>query len=76
MEKIIEEMIDHQKSKLLKLANEILPGITEEDLLQPFDYPTLENNPHFRYEEGLLHGLLSARAALHSEGFGAFALFS
>ncbi len=67
MQKMMEEMISHQKSKLLKLANEILKGITEEDLLQPFDFPELERHPHFRYEEGILHGILSTKAALSSE---------
>lgn len=67
MQKVIEEMIVHQKSKLLRLANEILPGITEEDLLQPFDYPELEMHPNFRYEEGILHGILSTKAALLSK---------
>lgn len=63
---LFKEMIDHQKSKLLKLAKEIIPTITEEDLLQPFDFIELETSPHFRYEEGILHGILSARAALLS----------
>ena len=67
MQDLIEEMITHQKSKLLKLANEILTGITEEDLLQPFDFKELEMHPTFRYEEGILHGILSLRAALRSE---------
>ena len=67
MQEVIEEMIVHQKTKLLKLANEILTGITEEDLLQPFDFPELEMHPHFRYEEGILHGILSTKAALRSE---------
>jgi hypothetical protein len=63
-QKIFEELIAHQQQKLLKLANEIVEGVTEEDLLQPFDYPELENHPHFRYEEGILHGILSSKAAL------------
>lgn len=67
MEKILEELIAYQKSKLLKLAKEIIPDITEEDLLQPFDYELLENHSNFRYEEGVLHGIMSARAAIYAE---------
>jgi hypothetical protein len=64
MSELLEEMITHQENKLLKLACEIIPGITKEDLLQPFDYKELETSPHFRYEEGILHGILSTKAAL------------
>jgi len=38
--------------------------VTEEDLLQPNDFPELELHPHFRYEEGILDGLMVARTAL------------
>lgn len=68
MSQLLEEMIEHQKKKLYKIAQEIMPNATEEDLLQPFDYPQLENNPHFRYEEGMLHGIMSVRAALLVKG--------
>lgn len=57
-------MIEQQKKRLLELAEELHPGLTEDDLLQPFDFPDLENHPHFRYEEGVLAGLESARTAL------------
>jgi hypothetical protein len=37
--------------------------MTLDDLLQPNDFPALEQNPLFRYEEGILEGLLTARMA-------------
>lgn len=64
MHEVLEEMIAYQKNRLLNCAKEIVPGITEEDLLQPFDYKELEQSPYFRYEEGVLHGILSTKAAL------------
>jgi len=63
VEKIFEELIDLQKQKLLGCAQEFIPYITEDDLLQPNDFPLLENHPYFRYEEGVLEGLLTARMA-------------
>lgn len=60
----IEEMIQHQKEKLLCFARKIVPHITPDDILQPCDFPELENHTFFRYEEGVLEGLLSAKAAL------------
>ena len=65
-EEIFEEIIIYQKAKLLKLVKEILPNIVEDDLMQPFDFPELERHPDFRYEEGVLEGLLTAAMALRS----------
>lgn len=63
MEKIFNELVSAQRKKLLQIARKIIPHITEEDLLQPNDFPVLENHPLFRYEEGILEGILTARMA-------------
>ena len=64
MSKILfDELVVEQKKRMLRLAEKWVPSITEEDLLQPNDFPSLENNPLFRYEEGVLEGLLTARMA-------------
>ena len=60
----MHELIQHQKKTLFSLAIRIVPTVTEEDLLQPNDFPLLENHPEFRYEEGVLHGFLAAQTAL------------
>ena len=67
MEEIFEEIIGYQRKKLLRLAKEIVPGVVEEDLLQPFDFPELENHPGFRYEEGVLEGILTAIMAIRAK---------
>jgi hypothetical protein len=64
MIELLDELIQGQKQKLLSTARRILPHVIEDDLLQPNDFPELEFHPHFRYEEGVLHGLQAARAAL------------
>ena len=46
------------------MARRIVPHVTEDDLLQPNDFPALEMNPHFRHEEGVLDGLQVAKMAL------------
>jgi len=63
-EQLFNEMVEHQKEKLLHLGRRFVSTLTPEDMLQPNDYPLLENNPHFRYEEGILAGLQSAQMAL------------
>lgn len=62
-EEHVEEMVAAQNQKLMSCAQEIIPNITSDDLLQPNDFPELENHPYFRYEEGVLEGLLTARMA-------------
>lgn len=62
--KLLDELIEGQRAKLLATARRIIPHITEDDLLQPNDFPDLEFHPHFRYEEGILDGLRVAQTAL------------
>jgi hypothetical protein len=64
LENLFEELIAGQRKKLLKYGQRIVPQVTEDDLLQPNDFPELENHPAFRYEEGVLEGLMTARMAL------------
>ncbi len=61
---LFNELIDFQEKKLLSCAATIIPNITTDDILQPNDYPELENHPFFRYEEGVLKGLHSAKMAV------------
>ena len=64
---LFDELIEQQQKNLMKLARQILPHVTEDDLLQPNDFPELELHPYFRYEEGLLHGYQAAKAAFQAE---------
>lgn len=63
---LLDELETGQQKTLLKLGRRLVPLLTEEDLLQPNDYPELEDNPHFRYEEGVLAGIRTALMAIRS----------
>lgn len=63
LEALFDELIIAQRAKLLACGQSIIPHIIEDDLLQPNDFPELEQHPIFRYEEGVLEGLLTARMA-------------
>lgn len=63
-QKIFEELITYQRARLLKEGQRLVPNLTTDDILQPNDFPTLERDPEFRYEEGILAGILAAQAAL------------
>ena len=61
---LLDQLIDGQKEKLLKSARQIVPHVTQDDLMQPNDFSQLEFHPLFRYEEGTLDGLCVAKAAI------------
>lgn len=63
MEALFEELVSQQQEKVFKFAQKIIPHITREDVLQPNDFPELENHPLFRYEEGVLEGMRTAQMA-------------
>lgn len=64
---LLEELIEGQKKALLRCGREFVPQLTPEDMLQPNDYPILENNAFFRYEEGILAGMQSVQIALQAK---------
>ena len=66
LDKLLDEMIESQRVRLLALARRVLPGLTPEDLLQPHNHPTLSANPDFNFEDGILAGYLAVRAALRA----------
>lgn len=63
MEDIFDGMAAAQRARLLSLGREIIPYLTADDIMQPNDFPQLEAHPEFRYEEGVLEGILTARMA-------------
>ena len=64
LQKLFEELIEMHKSKLLESGRRIVPNLTQEDVLQPNDFPELEFHPYFRYEEGILDGIRMTQMAL------------
>lgn len=66
LEHTLTDMILLQQEKIMRVAQQVVPGCTEDDLLQPNDFPMLESHPVFRYEEGVLSGLLSVRMAMRA----------
>jgi len=68
----IEDAIQLQSRRYAKLVRSIVPNATDEDLLQPNDFPELEFHPLVRYEEGVLEGLRAANAILRAEANDGF----
>ena len=64
LDRLLSEMIEAQRRKTLELARRINPAFSSDDLLQPHDHASLASHPVFQFEDGILAGLLAARAAL------------
>jgi hypothetical protein len=63
---LLDEMIQFQRKTLLNSGRGLIPTLTLDDILQPNDYPELEYNPAFRYEEGVLAGMQTIQTALYA----------
>ena len=61
---MLEEMVEHQQAKVLKVARVIIPDATPEDIRNPQDFPELSSDSLFNYEDGILTGYLSLQIAL------------
>ena len=66
IEAAIEEIAVAKEKDLLKLGRRIVPTLTPEDMLQPNDYPELDNHPEFRYEEGVIAGIRTIQMTLRA----------
>ena len=60
---LFDELVESQRAKILALARRIDPALVADDLLQPHDHAHLASHPAYQFEDGLLAGILSARAA-------------
>ena len=63
-EELIQELIEHQQAKVLKVAREIVPDATPEDIRNPQDFSDLVADTLFNYEDGILTGYLTLQTAL------------
>jgi hypothetical protein len=69
-QELLEEMITHQRHKVLALAQRIRPGLTDEDIRNVHDFPDVFNDPFFQFEDGQLAGLVAAKIALKARLMG------
>ena len=66
-EVLLQELIEHQQIKVLKVAREIVPDATPEDIRNPQDFPDLVTDTLFNYEDGILTGYLTLQTALRKQ---------
>jgi len=66
-EALFESMITAQRAKVLRIAREILPQLTPDDVLNPHDFPELNEDAQYNFEDGILSGYISAQMAVRAE---------
>jgi len=66
-EELIQELILHQKTKVLNVARGIIPDLTPEDIRNPQDFPALVADTLFNYEDGILTGYLTLQTAMRKQ---------
>ena len=66
-EVLLQGLIEHQQTKVLKVAREIVPDATPEDIRNPQDFPDLVVDSLFNYEDGILTGYLTLQTALRKQ---------
>jgi hypothetical protein len=66
LEALFDELITHQRKKVLEAARRLNPRLTEDDIQQPQDFPELADSASWNYEDGLLAGYLAAQMAVRA----------
>jgi hypothetical protein len=65
MERLVTELEELQRKKVLDLARRLRPGLTLEDVRNPHDFPELDD-PDWQHADGVLVGIQSVLAAVRA----------
>lgn len=66
IDQLLDELVAHQRKRVLAEAQRLNPRITADDVLSPIDMPELAADPAWNYEDGVLAGYLSAQMAIRA----------
>ncbi len=70
LETLFDQMITHQREKVIEIARQLVPHLTPDDVLNPHDFPQLDADAQYNYEDGILTGYISAQMAVRAEFAG------
>jgi hypothetical protein len=65
IEQLLADAEELQRRKVSALARRLKPGVTDEDIRNPHDFPEL-NDPDWHYEDGILTGIQSISTSLRA----------
>jgi hypothetical protein len=66
MERLVTELEELQRQKVVSLARRLRPGLTAEDVRNPHDFPEL-SDPDWQHADGVLVGIQSVLAAVRAQ---------
>ncbi len=66
LDALFAELIAYQQKRVAKFARRIRPNLSDDDILQPHDYPDLYADPAFQFEDGSLAGIRAVEIALRA----------
>jgi hypothetical protein len=65
LEALVSDLESLQEGKVIDLARRLHPGLTNEDIRNPHDFPEL-HDPDWHYADGILTGIQSVKMAIFS----------
>ena len=63
---LLDQLIAHQRAKVLATARRAVPHLTGDDVLNPQDFPELSHFSEFHFEDGILAGYIAAQMAIRA----------
>jgi hypothetical protein len=66
LERLLDEMIAQQRTRVLDHARRLNARLTEDDVQQPHDFPELAGSAEWNYEDGVLAGYQAVQAAMRA----------
>ncbi|HEY2749637.1 MAG TPA: hypothetical protein VGL86_33685 [Polyangia bacterium] len=66
IERLLDEMIAHQRARVVAHARRLNDRLTDDDVQQPHDFPELAGSPDWNYEDGVLAGYQAVQAAMRA----------
>jgi hypothetical protein len=67
LDALFAQMVAQQREKVLALARQRNPKLTAEDIMNPENFPEIDSDGPFNFEDGILSGLVSAQIAVRAE---------
>jgi hypothetical protein len=67
IETLLDQMIALQRRKVVQIAKDLDPRFSEDDLLNPHDFPKLAEDMDFNYQDGVLNGVMGVLTAFRAE---------
>jgi hypothetical protein len=66
VDRLLEELIEQQRRKVLEHGQALVPSLTSEDVMNPDGYAALADSGPFNFDDGMLAGYISGQMAIRA----------